>query len=151
MSHIAKIQQEILALSQTDYTQLRQWFSELDWEKWDRQIESDSDAGKLDFLIAEALEEKEKGTLKELQVHKRTSRFRRYLQQYPESVQRIARQNFNLLKTNPRHPSLHFKKVGKYWSARVGEDHRVLAVKDGNDFIWVWIGKHDEYERLIRS
>jgi hypothetical protein len=66
MSHIAKIQQEILALSQTDYTQLRQWFSELDWEKWDRQIESDSDAGKLDFLIAEALEEKEKGTLKEL-------------------------------------------------------------------------------------
>lgn len=66
MSRIAKIQQEILALPQADYMQLRQWFSELDWEKWDRQIESDSDAGKLDFLISEALEEKEKGTLQDL-------------------------------------------------------------------------------------
>lgn len=66
MSRIAKIQQEILALSQTDYIQLRQWFSELDWEKWDQQIELDSDAGKLDFLIDEALEEKKKGTLKDL-------------------------------------------------------------------------------------
>ena len=37
-----------------------------DWEKWDKQIEADSKSGKLDFLIAEALEEKEKGTLKEL-------------------------------------------------------------------------------------
>ena len=37
-----------------------------DWDKWDRQIEADSKSGKLDFLIAEALEEKEKGTLKEL-------------------------------------------------------------------------------------
>lgn len=66
MSRIAKIQQEILALSQTDYIQFRQWFSELDWEKWDQQIESDSDAGKLDFLIDEAFEEKKKGTLKDL-------------------------------------------------------------------------------------
>ena len=37
-----------------------------DWDKWDKQIEADSKSGKLDFLIAEALEEKEKGTLKEL-------------------------------------------------------------------------------------
>lgn len=66
MARIAKIQQEILALPEADYRQLRQWFSELDWEKWDREIEADSDAGKLDFLIAEALEEKEKGALKDL-------------------------------------------------------------------------------------
>lgn len=68
MSRIAKIQQEILALSQTDYIQFRQWFSELDWEKWDQQIESDSDAGKLDFLIDEALEEKKKETLTNMNV-----------------------------------------------------------------------------------
>ncbi len=61
-----KIQQEILALPEAEYKQLRQWFSELDWEKWDQEIEADSEAGKLDFLIAEALEEKEKGTLKDL-------------------------------------------------------------------------------------
>ena len=66
MSRLTKIQQQILALPETEYKQLRQWFNELDWEKWDREIEADSDAGKLDFLIAEALEEKEKGTLKDL-------------------------------------------------------------------------------------
>ena len=66
MSRLEKIQQAILALSEAEYKQLRQWFSELDWEKWDREIEADSEAGKLDFLIAEALEEKEKGTLKDL-------------------------------------------------------------------------------------
>ena len=66
MPRIEKIQQAILALPEAEYKQLRQWFSELDWEKWDREIEADSDAGKLDFLIAEDLEEKKKGTLKDL-------------------------------------------------------------------------------------
>ena len=59
MPRIEKIQQAILALPEAEYKQLRQWFSELDWEKWDREIEADSDAGKLDFLIAEANKEKE--------------------------------------------------------------------------------------------
>ena len=47
------------------YLQSRR-LSESDWENWDRQIEADSESGKLDFLIAEVLEAKEKGTLKEL-------------------------------------------------------------------------------------
>lgn len=67
MASIAKIQEEILALSETDYQLLRQWLSELNKDEWDRQIESDSNAGKLDFLIDEALEAKEKGTLKNLE------------------------------------------------------------------------------------
>ena len=67
MTSIAKIQEEILALSETDYRQLKQWFSELEWDEWDQQIAADSDAGKLDFLIAEAVEAEEKGTLKNLE------------------------------------------------------------------------------------
>ena len=55
-----------MALPETDYRELRQWFSELDWNKWDREIEADSKAGKLDFLISEALDEKEKGRLKRI-------------------------------------------------------------------------------------
>ena len=66
-TNVAKIQEEILALSETDYKQLKQWFNDLEWEKWDRQIEADSNAGKLDFLIDEALEAEEKGTLKNLE------------------------------------------------------------------------------------
>ena len=67
MTNIARIQEEILALSETDYLQLKQWLDELEWDKWDRQIEEDSNAGKLDFLIDEAREAKEKGTLKNLE------------------------------------------------------------------------------------
>ena len=67
VTNIAKIQKEILALSETDYRQLKQWLNELEWDEWDRQIEEDSNAGKLDFLIAEAREAKEKGTLKNLE------------------------------------------------------------------------------------
>jgi len=53
------------------------------------------------------------------------------------------------LKRNPRHPSLHLKKVERFWSARVGAHHRVLAVEESGDLAWFWIGRHDEYDRLI--
>ena len=56
MSNITEIQQAILSLPEFDYLQLRNWFNELDWAKWDRQIEEDSESGKLDFLIVEAFE-----------------------------------------------------------------------------------------------
>ncbi len=66
MSNVEAIKSAIEALPESDYIKLRQWFNEKDWEKWDKQIEEDSKSGKLDFLIADALKEKEKGTLKEL-------------------------------------------------------------------------------------
>ena len=66
MSSIAEIQEAILSLPSEEYTQLRQWFTELDWEMWDKEIEADLEAGKLDSLIAEAIEAQEKGTLQEL-------------------------------------------------------------------------------------
>lgn len=66
MSKVEKILYSIESLSEEEYTQLREWFSERDWEKWDRQIDVDSELGKLDFLIKEALNEKVKGKLREL-------------------------------------------------------------------------------------
>ena len=66
MPSIAEIQEAILALPSEEYNQLRHRFSELDWEMWDREIESDLETGKLDSLIAEAMEAQEKGTLQEL-------------------------------------------------------------------------------------
>ncbi len=66
MSTVSEIKEAIETLPEKDYIQLRQWFSEKDWGKWDKQILADSEAGKLDYLIKEALEEKSKGKLKEL-------------------------------------------------------------------------------------
>jgi hypothetical protein len=68
----------------------------------------------------------------------------------PEAVRNLADKNFALLKSEPRHPSLHFKKVGKLWSARVGLHYRALATEVDGDLVWFWIGSHAEYDRLIK-
>ncbi len=82
-------------------------------------------------------------------MHRATRRFWELLDALPDPVQKTARKNFELLKQDPSYPSLHFKRIGKFWSVRVGIEYRALAVQDGADFIWVWIGTHDEYERRI--
>ncbi|MGR3178229.1 MAG: hypothetical protein ACUZ8E_09255 [Candidatus Anammoxibacter sp.] len=69
-------------------------------------------------------------------MHRTTSRFRECFESFPEPVQKVAKKNFKLLKMNPSHPSLHFKKVGEIWSVRAGINHRAIAVEDGYDFIW---------------
>lgn len=66
MSTVEKILRSIESLSEEEYARLREWFAERDWEKWDKQIEADSESGKLDFLVKEACDEKVKGKLKEL-------------------------------------------------------------------------------------
>ena len=66
MSTIAEIQQAIISLSKSDYAQLRRWLNEYDWEEWDRQIEADSDDGKLGFLVDQATGAKRHGTLDDL-------------------------------------------------------------------------------------
>jgi mRNA-degrading endonuclease RelE of RelBE toxin-antitoxin system len=83
--------------------------------------------------------------------HRATPRFWEHYRRLPTDVRDLADKNFQLLQSNPRHPSLQLKKVGNVWSARVGLAHRALAVEDGEDFLWVWIGSHDDYDRLIRG
>ena len=82
-------------------------------------------------------------------MHRTTARFRKLFGSLVPEVQQRARDSFELLRGNERHPSLHFKSVGRFWSVRVTNAIRALAVKEGNDYVWVWIGTHDEYNRLI--
>ncbi len=67
----------------------------------------------------------------------------------PTRVQELARKNYELLKKNPGHPSLHFKKVGRYRSVRVGRQYRALGVEIPEGVLWFWIGSHAEYDRLL--
>ena len=76
--------------------------------------------------------------------------FWRLYEQLPETIRRLADKNFDLLKADPRHPSLRLKKVGRFWSARIGDNHRTLAVESPDGLIWFWIGTHADYDRLIR-
>ena len=67
----------------------------------------------------------------------------------PKPVQDSADKSFELLKADPRHPSLRFKKAGRYWSARVGLFHRALAVEVPDGVLWFWIGTHAEYDKIL--
>ncbi len=66
MAKVDELKTEIERLPQEEFTELVRWLSEKGWERWDKEIEADSESGKLDFLMREALEEKAKGTLKDL-------------------------------------------------------------------------------------
>ena len=81
--------------------------------------------------------------------HHASARFWALYQALPEEVRSLADKNFDLLKVDPRHPSLHFKRIGPVWSARVGSHYRVLGhdVQDGIQ--WFWIGTHAEYDKLV--
>jgi hypothetical protein len=61
----------------------------------------------------------------------------------------LADRSYAQLKADPKHPSLHFKKVGTIWSARIGLHYRALAAEAGNDRVWFWIGSHADYDRLL--
>jgi hypothetical protein len=67
----------------------------------------------------------------------------------PESIQRAARKNYELLKENPRHASLHFKKIREFHSVRIGLSYRALGIESGSDVVWFWIGSHADYDKII--
>ena len=68
----------------------------------------------------------------------------------PNAVRDLADKNYSLLKENPRHPSLRFKKLGQFWSVRVGLRYRALATEADGDLLWFWIGSHADYDALVR-
>ena len=67
----------------------------------------------------------------------------------PAAVRELADKNYELLKRDPNHPSLHFKKVGRFWSVRIGLRHRALGTDVDDGMLWFWIGSHADYDRLI--
>lgn len=68
----------------------------------------------------------------------------------PVSIQELADKNFKLLKLNPKHPSLHLKRVDNYWSVRVGLKHRALGIDVNGGVLWFWIGIHAEYDKIVK-
>jgi len=67
----------------------------------------------------------------------------------PSEVRDLADQAYARLKQDPRHPALHFKKIGRFWSVRVGAHYRALAVVVPDGLLWFWIGSHADYDRLL--
>ena len=83
--------------------------------------------------------------------HRATARFWRLYDKLPRETQQMADKNFELLKLNSKHRSLHFKAIrDDVWSVRIGLEIRALALKSAEGFDWIWIGHHDEYDRMIK-
>jgi hypothetical protein len=81
--------------------------------------------------------------------HLASATFWSLYERLPADIRRVADKNFALLKENPQHPSLHFKKVGRFWSVRVGMHYRAIATEHDGDMRWHWIGSHADYDSLI--
>jgi hypothetical protein len=84
---------------------------------------------------------------------KTTRRFRELLAALPEQVQRQADDAYRRFRDNPSHPSLHFKPISPsdpaIYSARVGLRHRAIGIRQDDTVLWIWIGSHADYDRLI--
>jgi len=77
--------------------------------------------------------------------------------QNDKKLQRKIETKLELFEKDNTHKSLRFKKIkSDLWSMRVDPkgiygSYRLLGKKSGNVIIWFWVGKHDEYERLIEQ
>ena len=84
--------------------------------------------------------------------HRTLPRFWEHYRQLPKEIRELADKNFDLLKSNPHHPSLHFKKVDpvkNLWSVRIGLQYRALGVEKPDSILWFWIGTHAEYDKML--
>ena len=81
--------------------------------------------------------------------HFASERFWSLYDALPTEVRSLADRNYALLKVEPRHPSLHFKRIGEVWSVRVGIHHRALGRDVDGGILWFWIGTHADYDKLV--
>ena len=66
MTRVESLEKEVAKLTPEELAAFRVWFLEHDWQEWDRQLEEDVAAGKLDKFAAEALAEFQRGETREL-------------------------------------------------------------------------------------
>lgn len=67
----------------------------------------------------------------------------------PKPIQQLADARYDLLKRDTAHPSLHFKRIGRYRTVRIGLHYRALAIEVPEGLLWFWIGSHAEYDKIL--
>ena len=78
--------------------------------------------------------------------HFATPEFWFHYRQLPIDIRQLADKNFAILRNDSKHPSLRLKKVGNFWSVRIGLHYRALAKERSEGLVWFWIGHHGEYD-----
>ncbi len=113
MSTLEQIEAAILTLPSGDFQRLRQWFFDLDFKSWDEQLEARCRRRKIGSFSRGSDRRIQGGALSRNLMHYTTRRFWKCYDDLPKTVQESADQCYGLLKADPSHPSLHFKKIGK--------------------------------------
>jgi hypothetical protein len=83
-----------------------------------------------------------------------TPRFWHLFKELPADVQRLAAKNYRLWRADPNHPSLRYRRlVGRenLVTVRIGDHYRALGFLEPGLVVWIWIGPHAEYNRLVRG
>jgi hypothetical protein len=69
----------------------------------------------------------------------------------PTDIRTAARSAYKKFEQNPAHPSLHLERLrtdNRFWSVRVTRNFRAIAQRfEGDNWVWVWIGSHEEFDR----
>lgn len=79
----------------------------------------------------------------------RLARFWALYEALPSDIRDLAEKNYRLLNRDPHHPSLHFKKIGQFWSVRIGLQYRALGLPVDDGVYWFWIGTHADYDKMV--
>ena len=76
-------------------------------------------------------------------------RFWRAFEKLPNSIQALAREKYNLWKSNPFHPSLGFEeRRNNVCVVRIGNSYRAVGLREAETVVWFWIGTHEEYNKF---
>jgi hypothetical protein len=79
-----------------------------------------------------------------------TADFWRCYRELPRNIQEAARLTYRKFREDPAHPSLRLERLRsdpRPWAVRVSLHHRAVALRRSDDWIWVWIGDHEEFDR----
>lgn len=79
-----------------------------------------------------------------------TDEFWRLYHDLPEEIREAARNSFRKFLENQAHPGLRLERLRfdeRAWSVRVTRNYRAVARRNGDDWLWFWIGPHEEFDR----
>jgi hypothetical protein len=72
----------------------------------------------------------------------------------PRDIQAAARVAYRRFRENPAHPSLRLERLRsdpRAWAVRLTLNYRAVALRQGEDWIWIWVGNHHEFDRRFAA
>jgi len=79
-----------------------------------------------------------------------TAQFWKLYSELPSETKAAARKTYQKFLQNPAHPSLHLERLEfdqRAWSVRVTLNYRAVALREGDSWVWLWIGTHRDFDR----